>query len=212
MTPEQRQQIIEAALLVSDEPLTLANIARLFEQEEEKTTHSDLQADLAAIAARHAEDNPADRPASGVELVEIASGYRFQAKAALSPWLARLWEERTPRYSRAFLETLAIIAYKQPITRAEIEEIRGVTVNSAIIKTLQDREWIRIIGYREVPGRPAIFATTKMFLDYFKLKSLTELPPLATFKPLLEKEAELQVELAYQTQNTEVPETEPEAI
>lgn len=210
MTPEQRQQIIEAALLIADEPLTLAGLARLFEQEEEKPANHELQSDLTAITARHAEENPTGRPASGVELVEVASGYRFQAKAALSFWLAKLWEERSPRYSRAFLETLAIIAYKQPITRAEIEEIRGVTVNSTIIKSLQDREWIRIIGYREVPGRPAIYATTKIFLDYFKLKSLTELPPLATFKPLLEKEAELQVELAYQTQHTEVP--EPEAI
>jgi segregation and condensation protein B len=133
---------------------------------------------------------------SGITLQEVASGYRFQARAEYSPWLAKLWEERAPRYSRAFLETLSIIAYKQPITRAEIEEIRGVTVSSAIIKTLQERDWIRILGYREVPGKPALYGTTKSFLDYFNLSSLTALPALPEFKSLENQEAQLQVELA----------------
>ena len=187
MTPTQLQAIIEAALMVAGQPLTVTALQNLF-PEESRPTSADIKTVLAAIQERYAN--------SGIELQEVASGYRLQAKAELSPWLSKLWEERSPRYSRAFLETLAIIAYKQPITRAEIEEIRGVTVSTHIIRTLQEREWIRIIGYREVPGKPAIYGTTKEFLDHFNLKSLTALPTLAEFKNLEAQEEQLQVQLA----------------
>ncbi len=186
MTPEKMQMIIEAALMVAGQPLTIAALQQLFPEEECPST-SDIKAILTTIKTRHQE--------SGIELQEVASGYRLQAKTELSPWLSKLWQERAPRYSRAFLETLSIIAYKQPITRAEIEEIRGVVVSSAIMKTLSEREWIRILGYREVPGKPAIYGTTKNFLDHFNLKSLADLPPLAEFKDLATQEAELQVQL-----------------
>lgn len=192
VTPEKLQMIIEAALMVADQPLTISAIQRLFPENEQPST-SDIKAVLSLIKERFQE--------SGVELHEVASGFRFQAKAELSPWLARLWEDRSPRYSRAFLETLAIIAYKQPITRAEIEEIRGVTVSSTIMKTLQEREWIRVLGFKEVPGKPAIYGTTKEFLDYFNLKSLTDLPSLAEFKELADQEAQLQVQLAIESSN-----------
>ncbi|HVE43721.1 MAG TPA: SMC-Scp complex subunit ScpB [Gammaproteobacteria bacterium] len=187
MTAEKMRQILEAALMVAGHPLTIAQLQKLF-PEEEKPSAADLLPAIEAIRARYQD--------SGIELQEVASGYRFQARADLSPWLSRLWEERAPRYSRAFLETLAIIAYKQPITRAEIEEIRGVTVSSHIMKTLQDREWIRILGYRDLPGKPAILGTTKAFLDHFNLKSLTDLPPLTTFKTLEAQEAQIQIQLA----------------
>src|SRR5579883_2527667 len=208
MTPEKMQAIIEAALMVAGQPLPISALQRLFPDDMQPST-SDIKAHLQAIKSRHEE--------SGIELVEVASGYRLQTKAELSPWLSKLWEERAPRYSRAFLETLAIIAYKQPITRAEIEEIRGVTVSSQIIKTLQEREWIRIIGYRDVPGKPAIYGTSKTFLDHFHLSSLTALPTLAEFKNLEAQEAQLQVQLALENSqlgpnDSEVIPEEREAI
>jgi len=127
----------------------------------------------------------------GFELKEVASGYRFQVKQDLSEWVAKLWEEKPPRYTRALLETLSLIAYRQPITRGDIEEIRGVSVSPNIIRTLIDRDWIRVVGHRDVPGRPAMFATTKQFLDYFNLKSLQELPPLSEVKELEQPEEEI---------------------
>jgi segregation and condensation protein B len=208
MTPEKLQMIIEAALMVADQPLTISSLQNLF-PEEERPSNADIKTALAAISERHLN--------SGIELQEVASGYRIQAKASLSPWLSKLWEERPPRYSRAFLETLAIIAYKQPITRAEIEEIRGVTVSSNITKTLIERDWIRIVGYREIPGRPALLGTTKAFLDHFNLKSLSELPTLAEFKDMEAQEAQLQVQLALENsnlgpENSEVIPEEREAL
>lgn len=201
ITHEKMQMIIEAALLVAGHPLTLNSLQNLFIEAERPAT-ADIKAILAKIEERYQN--------SGIELKEVASGYRFQAKAELSPWLSRLWEERAPRYSRAFLETLAIIAYQQPVTRAEIEEIRGVTVSSNIMKTLQEREWIRVLGYKEVPGKPAIYGTTKTFLDYFNLKSLTDLPTLAEFKNWEVQEAQLQVQLAIE--NSELPPENSEVI
>src|SRR5690554_4573769 len=125
------------------------------------------------------QESCADR---GYELVEVASGYRFQVRSEYAPWASRLWEERPQRYSRALLETLAIIAYRQPITRGEIEDIRGVAVSTNIVKTLMEREWIRVVGHKDVPGRPAMYATTRQFLDHFNLTSLAELPPLAELR------------------------------
>ena len=187
MTPEKIQAIIEAALMIAGETLSIASLQQLFAEYERPQT-SEIKTMLNNIASHYQE--------SGIELLEVASGYRLQAKAELSPWLSKLWEERTPRYSRALLETLAIIAYKQPITRAEIETIRSVTVSGHIIKALLERDWIRIVSYREIPGRPALYGTTKIFLDYFNLKSLSHLPPLTELKDLALQESQLQVQLA----------------
>jgi segregation and condensation protein B len=162
--------IVEALLLAADEPLAIERLLEVF-PETERPGREALQAALAALHA--------DYRGRGVELVEIANGFRLQVPKAYSPWVSRLWEERAASYSRALLETLALIAYRQPITRGEIEDVRGVSVSSSIMKTLQERGWIKVIGHREVPGRPALFATTRTFLDYFNLKSLSELPSLA---------------------------------
>lgn len=175
-------QIIEAALLAAGRPLTLAQIGALFE-DHERPSKADLRACVDEVAARC--------EGRGFELVEVASGYRFQVRESLSTWIGRLWQERPQRYSRALLETLALIAYRQPITRGEIEEIRGVAVSSNIIKTLQERDWIRVVGHRDVPGRPAMYATTRQFLDYFNLKSLDQLPALADIRDLETLNAEL---------------------
>ena len=191
MTAEKLQAIIEAALMVAGHPLTVNALQNLF-NEDERPSNADVKAALEAIRERL--NSQTD---SGVELFEVASGFRLQAKAEFSPWLAKLWEERPARYSRAFLETLAIIAYKQPITRAEIEEIRGVTVSTNIMKTLTEREWVRLVGFRDTPGKPALYGTTKTFLDHFSLASLTELPSLAEFKDMQTHDAELQVQLAF---------------
>jgi len=183
------KMIVEGLLLAAGRPLTLDNIAQIFSKKE-RPDKKELKAVMAAISA---ECN--DR---GFELKEVASGFRFQVKQELSEWIAKLWEERPPRYTRALLETLALIAYRQPITRGDIEEIRGVSVSPNIIRTLIDREWIRVVGHRDVPGRPAMFATTNQFLDYFNLKSLQELPPLSEIKDLAgtEPEFDLTEELA----------------
>jgi len=175
-------QIIEGALLAAGKPLTVAQLADLFEGRE-RPDKADIRSALEEIAAR-CEDR-------GFELQEVASGFRFQVRQALSPWVSRLWQERPQKYSRALLETLALMAYRQPITRGEIEEIRGVAVSSNIIKTLHEREWIRVVGHRDVPGRPAMYATTRQFLDYFNLKSLDQLPALAEIRDLDTLTAEL---------------------
>ena len=175
MTLEQMQAIIEAAIMVAGHPLTVVSLQNLF-PDDARPAAAEIKSIIASLKERHQHEN------SGIVLQEVASGYRFQAKSELSPWLSRLSEERAPRYSRAFLETLVIIAYKQPMTRGEIEDIRGVTVSTNIMKTLQEREWVRVIGYREIPGKPAIYGTTREFLDYFNLKSLTDLPSLAEFR------------------------------
>lgn len=161
--------IVEAILFASDKPLSLKQLQAVFPELEQPETAA-LEAAITEITTDYA-----SRP---IELKKVASGYRFQVKAEMSPWVSRLFEEKPPRYSRALLETLSIIAYRQPVTRAEIEDIRGVVVSSSIIHTLLDREWIKIIAHKEVPGRPALFATTQQFLDYFNLTSLVQLPTL----------------------------------
>jgi segregation and condensation protein B len=138
----------------------------------------------------------ADYAGRGIDLVEVGSGYRIQVRASMQSWVSRLWEEKPTRYSRALLETLALIAYRQPITRGEIEDVRGVSVSSNIIKTLQEREWIHVVGHREVPGRPAMYGTTRHFLDYFNLKTLDELPSLAELRDLNEIGRELDLDLS----------------
>lgn len=164
-----RKSILEAALFASTEPLTIDRLQQLFD-ERDLPSMPEIKDLLSAL-----KEDYRDR---GVELREVASGYRFQAKTDFSSWLQRLWEKKPVRYSRALLETLALIAYRQPISRGEIEEIRGVSVSSDIMKKLLDREWIKVVGYRDVPGKPALFGTTRYFLDYFNLKNLTDLPPL----------------------------------
>lgn len=168
-------QILEGALMAAGEPVSLQRLAQLFD-ELERPSNDDLKEALEEIAARC--------EGRGYELVLVASGYRFQVRQNLSTWVGRLWQERPQKYSRALLETLSLIAYRQPITRGEIEEIRGVAVSTNIVKTLQEREWVRVVGHRDVPGRPAMYATTRQFLDYFNLKSLEQLPPLAEIKEL----------------------------
>lgn len=167
--------IIEAALFAADEPLSIHEMQQLF-LEHEQPDKQDLR-----FVVHELQQAYADRP---MELVEVASGFRFQVRQAFSPWVSRLWEEKPVRYSRALLETLAIIAYQQPVTRGEIEEIRGVAVSTNIIRTLMEREWVRVIGHKEVPGRPALYATTRQFLDYFNLKTVAELPTLSELKEL----------------------------
>jgi segregation and condensation protein B len=189
--PEQLQGIIEAALMVAGRPLTLADLQKLFDKAEEPATKT-LREQITAIQERY--------QTSGIELCEVASGFQFQARTEFSPWLSRLWEERAPRFSRALLETVALIAYRQPITRAEIEEIRGVAVSTQIIKTLQEREWVRVVGYRDVPGKPALYATTKAFLDHLSLKNLEELPPLSVLQDLETQEEKLHIQLELEHQ------------
>jgi segregation and condensation protein B len=171
----QLRRIVEAALLAAAQPLSLAQLSALF-GENEAPAHEDI--------ARAIEELTNDCSERGVELVEVASGFRYQIKQDVHTWVARLWTERQTKYSRALLETLALIAYRQPITRGEIESIRGVAVSTNIIRTLEEREWIRVVGYRDVPGKPALFGTSRTFLDYFNLKSLDELPPLAEIKDI----------------------------
>lgn len=173
--PGQLKQVVEAALLAAAQPLSLAQLSALF-GEHEMPSHEAL--------ARALEELREDCANRGVELTEVASGFRYQVRSEVNSWVARLWTERQTKYSRALLETLALIAYRQPITRGEIEQIRGVAVSTNIIRTLEEREWVRVVGYRDVPGKPALFGTTKSFLDYFNLKSLDELPPLAEIRDI----------------------------
>lgn len=177
MNEEMLKHIIEAALLVASEPLPVERLQDLF------ATELHDAPDRGAVRAA-LETLQKDYEGRGVQLVEVASGYRFQTRTDLAPWVSRLWGERPQKYSRALLETLAIIAYRQPITRGEIEDIRGVAVSQNIIKTLTEREWIRVAGHRDVPGRPAVYATTRQFLDYFNLKSLSDLPSLAELRDI----------------------------
>ncbi|WP_114241112.1 SMC-Scp complex subunit ScpB [Dyella sp. C9] len=175
MQIEQLKPIIEAALLASSQPMTVPQLLELFGEEDEVGREA-IARTLEALAE--------DCNGRGVELREVGSGFRYQVRQDVHAWISRMWTEKPSRYSRALLETLALIAYRQPITRPEIEQIRGVVVSSNIIKTMEEREWIRVVGYRDVPGRPALFGTTRAFLDYFNLKSLDELPPLSEIRDM----------------------------
>jgi segregation and condensation protein B len=179
------KNILEALLLASGEPLTVATMASVF-SDEERPSNSEIGKALLELKSDYAE--------RGLELKEVASGFRLQVRQEVHPWVSRLWEERPQRYSRALLETLALIAYRQPITRGDIEEVRGVSVRSSIIRTLQEREWIRVVGHRDVPGKPALFGTTRVFLDYFNIKSLDDLPSLAEIMDMGSIEPELDFE------------------
>jgi segregation and condensation protein B len=174
MNPEQIKLIIEAVLMASDSPLNLDYLESLFGKDVEKPDRALIRECLSALQEDYAQ--------RAVELREQASGYRFQVREDYAEWVNRLFEERPQRYSRALLETLAIVAYRQPITRNEIEDIRGVSVSSNIVKTLQERGWVRVVGHRDVPGKPELLATTREFLDYFNLRKLSDLPSLEAIK------------------------------
>jgi segregation and condensation protein B len=174
MSAPSLKHIVEAALIAAGGPLTLDQILALFGEEDAQPERSAVADCIRELAE--------DYSTRGIELAEVAGGYRVQVRASVAPWVARLWDEKAPRYSRALLETLALIAYRQPITRGEIEEIRGVAVSTNIVKTLTEREWVRVVGHRDVPGRPALYATTRKFLDYFGLRSLNDLPTLSEIR------------------------------
>lgn len=196
MDPKKLKNIVEAALLAAGRPLGLEQLQGLF-PEPEQPARADLKAALDALG-----EDYSDRP---IRLLEVASGWRIQVRDEMSTWLTRLWQDRPARYSRALLETLALIAYRQPITRGEIEDIRGVSVSSNIMRTLMERGWVRIVGHRDVPGRPGMYATTRDFLDYFGLKKLDELPPLAELRDLDAISVELDFGLMEQP-SAELPE------
>jgi segregation and condensation protein B len=196
------KMFIEAALLASDHPLTIDQIKQLIDENERPETQEIREA-LTQLAA--------DCENRGIELAEVASGFRYQIKIQFGSRIGKLWQEKPPRYSRALLETLALIAYRQPITRAEIEDIRGVVVSTHIIKILLEREWVRVVGHRDVPGKPALYATTRQFLDYFNMKSLSELPTLTEIQNLdhLAEQLEVQgnsavVQIALENQSEQI--------
>ncbi len=191
--------ILEAAIMAADAPVPLERLVAIFAAlEQVAPTRAEVESALGELRQ--------DFAGHGVELVEVAGGYRFQTCAQFAEWVNRLWEERKPRYSRALLETLAIIAYRQPITRGEIEDIRGVAVSTGIIKTLHDREWVKIVGHRDVPGRPAIYATTRQFLEYFNLHGLDSLPTLAELRDFDDVNADLFAETGVQFEREPVGE------
>ncbi len=178
------RKVLEAALLAADSPLTESRLASLFLDGElpPEDPKAAIRATLARIAAENSE--------RGFELVQVASGWRFQIPQTLAPWVGRLWQEPPPRYSRALLETLALIAYRQPATRGDIESVRGVGVSASIMRTLLERGWIRAVGQRDTPGRPTLYGTTRAFLDYFSLRHLDDLPPLDELPGLMDGAAE----------------------
>ena len=175
MNLQQLKNIVEATLLTAGRPLSIDQLLTLFTTDE-MPTRDDIRTVLTDLGEEFT--------GRGVELKQVSSGFRIQVRHELAPWISRLSEEKPVRYSRALLETLALIVYRQPITRAEIEDVRGVSVSTSIIKTMLDRNWIKVVGHREVPGKPALYGTTKQFLDYFNLKSLSELPPLAEIRSI----------------------------
>jgi len=179
--------IIESILLAAGRPLTIDQLLAMFE-DSEKPERADIREAIKAL-----QEDYADR---GIDLVQVGGGYRIQVRETMQPWIARLWEEKPARYSRALLETLSLIAYRQPITRGEIESVRGVAVSTSIMKTLLEREWVHVVGHRDVPGRPAMYGTTKQFLNYFGLKNIDGLPSLAELRDLNAIGEELQLDLA----------------
>lgn len=184
MEQTQIRNVVEAAMLAAGRPLTLDQLRALFGEEHPPEKH-EVRAAIAALEA--------DYENRGIAITEVASGFRIQVRSAVMPWLGRLWEERPARYSRALMETLAIIAYRQPVTRGDVEQIRGVAVTTHIMRTLLERGWIKVVGYRDVPGKPAMYGTTREFLDYFSLKQLDDLPPLSEIRDLDRMTAQLEL-------------------
>ena len=201
MTLDKLKNILEALLLATDKPMTVQQLDAIFEGDEDRPTRDEIRKGLHDLAEEY--EN------RGFELKQVANGFRIQVKQDYAQWVGRLWEEKPARYTRALLETMSLIAYRQPITRGEIEEVRGVSVSSNIIRTLQEREWIKVLGHKDVPGKPALYGTSREFLDYFNLKSLDELPSLAEIKDL----DKTYPELALNDHHAQVAdgETEPES-
>ena len=187
MNGNKLKNIIEAALLAAGQPLSIDQMLSLF-IDQDQPAREDLRAGIKQLQEEYT-----DR---AMEIKEVSSGFRLQVKEGFSSWVSRLWSERPSRYSKALLETLALVAYRQPVTRGEIEDIRGVGVSSSIMKTLLEREWVRVVGHRDVPGKPAMYGSTKKFLDYFNLKNLDELPTLAELRDLDIISNELGLEVA----------------
>jgi len=202
MNEEELKKIIEAVLYASDEPMSLNRLMSLFPEE----GHPGRDAIRAAIS--QLQEEAADR---SIELKEVGSGYRYQVRQDYAEWVSKLWEERPARYSRASLETLALIAYRQPVTRAEIEEVRGVSVSSQIIKAFIERDWVKVVGHRDVPGKPALYATTKGFLDYFNLTNLEDLPSLAEIRDIDSINEKLELSLPGENTEMEVDEESAES-
>lgn len=182
MNRNELKNIIEAVLLAAGRPMTVDQILDVFDIKDRPTRD-----EARAVLDRLSEDYEK----RGIEIIKVASGYRVQVRKELAPWVSRLWDEKPGRYTRALLETLALIAYRQPITRGEIEDVRGVSVSTNIIRTLLEREWVKVLGYRDVPGKPAMYGTTRQFLDYFNLKSLSGLPSLQELRDIEQINAEL---------------------
>jgi segregation and condensation protein B len=191
MDYQKVKNIVEGALLAAAKPLSLNQLDDLFDLADRAVQQERPSREQIRQALKDLEEDYQNR---GIELKQVGSGFRVQVRQDYEAWIGKLWQEKPPRYSRALLETLAIIAYRQPITRGEIEEIRGVAVSTNITKTLQEREWVKVVGHRDVPGKPAMFGTTKEFLDYFNLKSLDELPTLAELKNIDSFHPELDLE------------------
>lgn len=202
MELENLKRVLEAAIFALGRPVTIDHLQTLFQDQREPPMKDEIKQALELLAA--------DCGHRGVELKHVASGYQFQSKQEYALLLQQLWEEKPSRYSRALLETLALIAYRQPITRGEIEDVRGVAVSSHIIKTLMEREWVKSMGHKEVPGRPALYATTKEFLDYFNLETIKQLPKLEVLKDI--EEFGKQLDLNMQMQNALSPVAVPDVV
>ena len=183
MEDERLKSVLEAALLAAGRPLSISDMERMFAADAEVPERDAIRRALGELAE--------EWQGRSLALQQVASGFRAQVRNEFEPWVARLWDEKPPRYSRALLETLALIAYRQPITRSEIEEVRGVSVSTQIMRTLQEREWVRVVGHRDAPGKPAMFGTTRQFLDYFNLKTLDQLPPIAEIREYADDYPEL---------------------
>ncbi|MFK7730464.1 MAG: SMC-Scp complex subunit ScpB [Pseudomonadales bacterium] len=196
METTELKAIIEASLLAAGRPLSVRELGNLFDPKG-RPDNAQLRTALQELGE--------DCEGRAYELKEVGSGFRFQVKSRYGTWVSRLWEEKPPRYSRALLETLALIAYKQPITRGEVEDVRGVAVSTNIIRTLLERNWVRVVGHRDVPGKPALYSTTKEFLDYFNLKNLNELPNLADIKEIAQLNPELELEAPVEGRSIEMP-------
>ena len=204
MEIDKLKSILEALFSAADKPLSVNQLFELFVGDIEQPGKDDIRQAIQQLVEKYAD--------SGFELKQVASGFRFQVKSDFETWVVRLWEQKPPRYSRALLETLALIAYRQPITRGEIEDIRGVSVSTSIINTLQERDWIKSLGHKEVPGRPTLYGTTNGFLDYFNLKTLNELPTLAEIRDIDRFNPELALllpdsKIAGEPETTEPPES-----
>lgn len=188
METERLKRILEATLLAAGRPLSVADLESILAADSEPPPRDAIRRALAELGEEWS--------ARSLVLQEVASGFRAQVRDEFEPWVARLWEEKPPRYSRALLETLAIIAYRQPVTRSEIEDIRGVSVSTQIMRTLSERDWIRVVGHRDTPGRPAMYATTRQFLDHFNLKTLDQLPPISELRAIENPQLALEGESA----------------